>query len=530
MGLRPVILSLGVVHLALSCCASPDLSSCQSWVPAASCNYTASSRPSSYSISYMIIHKAEGTAAGSASWMQNCASGVSAHYNVDNNTGYCYQSLREANVGWHAANWSTNCHSIGIEHGGYTARNDTQIACYSASSLITKHAVSYYGTPCDRNHIIGHNQVPGATHTDPGLYWNWSYYMSLCSPPPPPPQLVWGPQPSLVMRPDGGHYIFFIGTPAGDIWYAYKSSVGASCQFAQIPGGYNFSKVKAFYIPGQNVLYAFGIGDGSKVWINYQTQSGGPWAGWGNLGGDGFQDFDAVLAPNGEFALAGATVGGVPSYNCWRNDLGRWTGWTNFAGFGGFNSVEIAARADSTLSMVSWRNNGGTVWQFEQSAVHGGLTGVLRSSGNTYQLEQILNSSGQPTYFGTNGNGQIYTCYQPSPGSGWTSWALIPDSNISGRLDAFVNPGTGLISLYCLQNGTGHIFWWTETSPRVWPSWSTTTGECGSLAVDACQGGADFGKHVFWDREAFTSTIWYRYTTSAGGPWGSWYNMGAAFK
>jgi uncharacterized protein YgiM (DUF1202 family) len=31
----------------------------------------------------------------------------------------------------------------------------------------------------DRSRIIGHNEVPGATHTDPGPYFNWSYYMSL---------------------------------------------------------------------------------------------------------------------------------------------------------------------------------------------------------------------------------------------------------------------------------------------------------------------------------------------------------------
>jgi hypothetical protein len=31
----------------------------------------------------------------------------------------------------------------------------------------------------DRSHIIGHNEVPGATHTDPGSCWNWTYYMQL---------------------------------------------------------------------------------------------------------------------------------------------------------------------------------------------------------------------------------------------------------------------------------------------------------------------------------------------------------------
>src|SRR2546429_476351 len=33
--------------------------------------------------------------------------------------------------------------------------------------------------PAARSHIIGHNEVPGTDHSDPGPTWNWTYYMSL---------------------------------------------------------------------------------------------------------------------------------------------------------------------------------------------------------------------------------------------------------------------------------------------------------------------------------------------------------------
>src|SRR6185437_10511652 len=36
-----------------------------------------------------------------------------------------------------------------------------------------------YGIPTDRAHIIGHNEVPGTDHSDPGPTWNWTYYMQL---------------------------------------------------------------------------------------------------------------------------------------------------------------------------------------------------------------------------------------------------------------------------------------------------------------------------------------------------------------
>jgi hypothetical protein len=49
---------------------------------------------------------------------------------------------------------------------------------YRASAALTRHICDKYGIPKDRTHIIGHNQVPGATHTDPGPHWNWTTYMS----------------------------------------------------------------------------------------------------------------------------------------------------------------------------------------------------------------------------------------------------------------------------------------------------------------------------------------------------------------
>lgn len=181
--LFPALVSVFLLSLnSAGVLASPDNPTCGSWQPAASCNYSVYSRPSSYPISYLVVHKAEGTGASAASWFQNCSAGASAHYSYDRTTGYCYQSVREKDVAWHAGNWSTNCRSVGIEHGGYTASNDTAAACYDASGKETRSCIQYYSVTWDRSHIIGHKEVPGATHTDPGIYWNWTYYMQACRP------------------------------------------------------------------------------------------------------------------------------------------------------------------------------------------------------------------------------------------------------------------------------------------------------------------------------------------------------------
>ncbi|MEU5867819.1 N-acetylmuramoyl-L-alanine amidase [Nonomuraea sp. NPDC047529] len=149
------------------------------WVAASSSNYTASSRPSSYAIDRVVIHVTQGSYAGTISWFQNSAAQVSAHYVVKSSNGAITQMVREKDVAWHAGNWTYNTRSIGIEHEGYVSEASWFTdAMYRASAALTKAICDKYGIPKDRAHIIGHNEVPGADHTDPGSYWNWTTYMN----------------------------------------------------------------------------------------------------------------------------------------------------------------------------------------------------------------------------------------------------------------------------------------------------------------------------------------------------------------
>ncbi|HLF94398.1 MAG TPA: N-acetylmuramoyl-L-alanine amidase [Planctomycetota bacterium] len=160
------------------------------WNPAASDNYTTVSYDRS--IQYVVIHTIEGSYSGAISWFKNSSSNVSAHYVVSFG-GAITQMVADKNIAWHAGNSYYNAHSIGIEHEGYAYRNYWTDAEYRASAALTRWACFAYGIPMDRSHIIGHVEVPGATHTDPGPYFNWTYYMSLVrggsAPPPPSPTL-----------------------------------------------------------------------------------------------------------------------------------------------------------------------------------------------------------------------------------------------------------------------------------------------------------------------------------------------------
>jgi hypothetical protein len=155
--------------------------------PAASCNYTGSSREVSYDIERIVVHVAQGSYSATTSWFENCGAQASAHY-VVSRKGLVVQCVRDANVAWHAGWWQTNTHSIGIEHAGYINDPDWFTnRMYHASARLSASCCKKYRIPIDRDHIIGHYQVPGCTgpgggadcHTDPGRYWDWKKYMRL---------------------------------------------------------------------------------------------------------------------------------------------------------------------------------------------------------------------------------------------------------------------------------------------------------------------------------------------------------------
>lgn len=160
--------------------AATDSSEADAWVAACSDNYSNYSRTGS-DIKYVIIHTVQGSYSGCISWFQNCSASVSAHYVVRSSDGQITQMVKEEDVAWHAGNWTYNEQSVGIEHEGYVESPETWYtdAMYEASAALTADICDRTSAEPDRTHVIGHVEVPGATHTDPGSGWDWSYYMDL---------------------------------------------------------------------------------------------------------------------------------------------------------------------------------------------------------------------------------------------------------------------------------------------------------------------------------------------------------------
>ncbi len=171
-----------------SCPPGPEFPLVERWAAADPSNYTSANRPSDYSIDYVIIHTTQGTYYGAISWFQNSSANVSAHYVVNSEynpsdgapLGEATQMVCHKDIAWHAGNWTYNTHSIGIEHEGYIDENGWYTdTLYRKSAYITRMASNTFGFPKDRTNIIGHVEVPGSSHTDPGPYWDWAYYITL---------------------------------------------------------------------------------------------------------------------------------------------------------------------------------------------------------------------------------------------------------------------------------------------------------------------------------------------------------------
>ena len=147
--------------------------------PANPNNYTQAYRPYSNSINKIIIHVTQGSWSGAINWFQNPNSRVSAHYVVRSSDGFIGKTVLRKNIAWHAGNWGYNQTSIGIEHEGFVSNPKwfTE-AMYDSSAKLSAYICKAYAIPIDRSHIIGHVEIPGTNHTDPGVYWDWAKYMN----------------------------------------------------------------------------------------------------------------------------------------------------------------------------------------------------------------------------------------------------------------------------------------------------------------------------------------------------------------
>ncbi|WP_405622999.1 N-acetylmuramoyl-L-alanine amidase [Streptomyces sp. NBC_00076] len=150
-------------------------------------NHDLGDRPTSQSIDYIVVHDTEGTWDTVLDLVRD-PTYVSWNYSLRSTDGHIAQHVKAKDVAWHAGNWYVNAKSIGLEHEGFLAEPDAWYteAMYRSSARLVTYLARKYDIPLDRQHILGHDNVPGPTtpiiadmHTDPGPYWDWRHYFEL---------------------------------------------------------------------------------------------------------------------------------------------------------------------------------------------------------------------------------------------------------------------------------------------------------------------------------------------------------------
>ena len=342
---------------------SPDYPSAY-WIPASPSNYTVSDRPVSYQVNMIVIHDIEGSFNSAITAFQDPTRAGSAHY-VISRKGRIAQMVDESNIAWHAGNWDYNTRSIGIEHEGYAnLYGSFTVAEYKASANLAASICSRWGVPMDRNHVIGHYQVPDPTnpllfgglehHYDPGKYWNWTYYMSLArsyaGTLPSPPHM--GPAPVAAIR-EGGVLV---------TWQPAQTCTRPITSYTIVgsPGGISLTvpaSIHSVWIPGltDGTAYSFTVtatnAQGHST-LSTNTAVPGLYCGSATLSAS-----PSAPRPTGTLVrfTPTSTLCNTPQYAFWvRNPAGRWDlkrdygsgSWTwNTSGLAaGLYQVEVWAR------------------------------------------------------------------------------------------------------------------------------------------------------------------------------------------
>ena len=479
------------------------------WVPASISNFSVADRAHDYPVDMIIIHDTEGSYGAAIQWFQNTAAQASAHY-VVSDLGEVTQMVLERDIAWHAGNWDYNTRAIGIEHEGFAwTPGWYTTAMYQASAQISASICSRWGVPMNRQHIIGHSEVPDprdptkfggeSHHTDPGPYWNWTYYLTLAqgyaSALPSPPHL---PDP-VAVGGDGSVTVKWSGRSCYAPIDSYHVVGQPGNMVLDVPGtvsSHTFTGLK------NGVEYSFTVTAHNSFGVD--TQSSNAAIPFVKLGGSLSSGAAASSCGAGRLDTFVVGGGGVP----WRKtfDGTSWGPWTLVGGHvtgdpatvcqPGTNVVDLFLRGvDNQLWHRRWSGSSWAAWESLGGSLSSGPAVVSCAVGKLDVF--VLGGDGVPwrkTFNGTS----------------WGPWTLV-GGHVTGDPAAVCQPGTNAIDLFI--RGVDDQLWhrsWTGTS---WAAWESLGGSLssGPAATSCTAGKLDVfvlgGNSLLW-RKTFNGTQW----------------------
>jgi soluble lytic murein transglycosylase-like protein len=159
------------------------------FVPGSPAGIQVANRPANgIRIDTIVIHDLETSYDAGVNYLAQPTNYAATHYVMRSSDGAVTQMVPTKDIAFHAGNYSTNLHSIGIEHEGYAVQGAKWYteAQYEATADLVKYLAARFDIPLDRQHIVGHDNVAGPAdsyvagmHWDPGNSWDWDHFMRL---------------------------------------------------------------------------------------------------------------------------------------------------------------------------------------------------------------------------------------------------------------------------------------------------------------------------------------------------------------
>ena len=138
-------------------------------------------------VQYIVIHYTAVSYERTLQIFRDPFSRVSSHY-VVRQDGHIAQLVGEADTAWHAGHEWYNDRSVGIEiELDHERLRDPRYSVqqYEATAALACAIAARHGISLDRDHVVGHNEIPFTKKLDPGPHWGWPHFMwltSLCAP------------------------------------------------------------------------------------------------------------------------------------------------------------------------------------------------------------------------------------------------------------------------------------------------------------------------------------------------------------
>ncbi|EEF58365.1 N-acetylmuramoyl-L-alanine amidase [Pedosphaera parvula] len=502
---------------------------------------------------FLVIHDMEGYYASTISYFQQSGTQASINYCVnglkDNSSDYpageITQMVREANYAWHVRCWNT--WMAGTEHEGFVSNPAWYTeTMYQASAGLQRHMASAYGIAIDRHHIVGHNEWQNSswtswmasnwpqidttcnTHTDPGIYWDWTHFMDLIS-----SSANTHASPTLGINSDGREEIFLVNK-SGALVHNYQNTINGSwAGFSSLGSGFASTCQPKVLRNKDGSLEVFAINNSGQL-AHASEQTAGSSTSWsafstfsssltqqvkvgGGTNANGTLDIFVIGTDSTLYEMHQTTPGG--SWSSWTSLSGVWSENCDIA-----NGNDLDGRQEVLLI-----DNTGAVNTFYQTAVNGSFSSSSASLGGSFpqnaRLAMARNSDGRLEAFVVGSGGAVHHASQTGPNSSWSGW-----TSLGGTGEADTQPVVGANKNGALEllivGSTGSVYHNHQTAPTTWGSWVSIGGtfvkdvrpalginQDGRLEAFAVGSGSDMLRNA---ETSANSTTWASWTSIGG--------------